>query len=75
MGHEARGERTMNACVYKKTEPELWTVGFYDPAGEWHSEGDHDSADAAAERVHWLNGGAPVAKGGTRLTLTRSPRR
>jgi hypothetical protein len=35
----------------------LWTVGFYDPAGKWHAETDHDNKEAAAERVHWLNGG------------------
>jgi len=22
--------------VYKRTEPELWTVGFYSPDGKWH---------------------------------------
>ena len=35
----------------------LWTVGFYGPSGEWNPESDHSSAEAAAERVHWLNGG------------------
>lgn len=43
--------------VYVKSEEYLWTVGFYDPNGNWHSEGDYDSAKEAAERVHWLNGG------------------
>ena len=43
--------------VYIKSEPELWTVGFYDPTGEWHAERDHGTIAEAAERVHWLNGG------------------
>lgn len=42
--------------VYVKSEPGLWTVGFYDPSGKWVAESDHTSADAAAARVHWLNG-------------------
>ena len=35
----------------------LWTVGFYDPKGEWHPESDHDSQLEASKRVAWLNGG------------------
>lgn len=42
--------------VYIKSEPQLYTVGFYDPAGKWHPESDHETREAAAERVHWLNG-------------------
>ncbi len=50
----------MTHYVYRKsTFPGewLWTVGFYDPKGEWHPESDHDNERAAAERVHYLNGG------------------
>lgn len=43
--------------VYIKSEPGLWTVGFYTPSGEWVPESDHKSEAKAAERVHWLNGG------------------
>ncbi len=43
--------------VYIKSEPSLWTVGFYDPDGNWHPESDHDSREEAAKRVHYLNGG------------------
>ena len=43
--------------LYIKSEPGLWTVGFYAPRGDWHAESDHDSAEAAALRVHYLNGG------------------
>lgn len=42
--------------VYIKSEPGLWTVGFYDPAGKWQPESDHDNKDDAAARVAWLNG-------------------
>jgi hypothetical protein len=34
----------------------LWTVGFYDSIGNWHPESDYDTPEAAAERVHYLNG-------------------
>lgn len=47
----------MTTYVYIRSEPHLWTVGFYDPDGKWHPESDHDSTDLAAERVHYLNGG------------------
>jgi hypothetical protein len=43
---------------YKQTEPFLYTVGFYDPDGRWHSDSDHGSKDEAAKRVHYLNGAA-----------------
>lgn len=43
--------------VYIQSEPHLWTVGFYDPAGKWHPDSDHNSRDEAARRVHYLNGG------------------
>jgi hypothetical protein len=34
----------------------LWTVGHYDPEGNWHAESDHEVAEEAAQRVAWLNG-------------------
>ena len=43
--------------VYKRTEPGLWTVGFYDPSGKWVPESDHGSPGEAAARVAYLNGG------------------
>jgi hypothetical protein len=55
--------------VYIKSEPELWTVGFFDPEGKWIAESDHESEGAAADRVHWLNGGhgcSSNAGGGSR---------
>jgi len=44
--------------VYIKSEPYLYTVGFYDPKGVWHPESDHDNTEEAAKRVHYLNGGS-----------------
>ncbi len=42
--------------VARQTEPELWTVGHYDPSGEWHPESDHDCEADASDRVAVLNG-------------------
>lgn len=44
--------------VYIKSEPRLWTVGFYRPDGTWEPESDHSSIEEAVDRVHYLNGGA-----------------
>jgi hypothetical protein len=41
--------------VYIKSEPSLWTVGFYDPKGKFQPESDWPSIDEAATRVHWLH--------------------
>ena len=49
--------------VYTKSQnedPPLWTVGFYNPQGEWVPESDHTSKDDAAARVAWLNGSWPM---------------
>jgi hypothetical protein len=50
-------ERLTMAYVYIRGEPGLWTVGFFDPAGHWHADSDHDEAEMAARRCAWLNGG------------------
>lgn len=42
--------------VYIKSEPGIYTVGFYNN-GKWEPESDHASVAEAAFRVHWLNGG------------------
>ncbi len=42
--------------VYIKSEPNLWTVGFYDPLSNFCPESDHDNQHDAAERTAWLNG-------------------
>jgi len=50
-------EQTPSVYVYKQSEPQLWTVGYYDPTGKFVPESDHSHPDDAAWRVHWLNGG------------------
>ena len=42
--------------VYIRSEPHLWTVGFYDPNGKWHTDSDWSNRKDAAKRVHYLNG-------------------
>lgn len=51
--------------LYRQTETPaeapphgLFTVGYYAPDGTWTAESDHGTADEAAARVHYLNGGA-----------------
>jgi hypothetical protein len=43
--------------IYIQSEPQLWTVGFYDPSGKFQPESDHATPEEAAKRVHYLNGG------------------
>ena len=47
----------MSGYVYISFESGLWTVGFYRPDGKFEPEGDYPNPDAAAARVHYLNGG------------------
>ena len=47
--------------VYIRSEPGLWTVGFYTPDGKFEPESDHSNTEEAARRVAWLNGG-PLEK-------------
>ncbi len=42
--------------VYIQSEPNLWTVGFYNPDGKWNPESDHGTREEAAARVAYLNG-------------------
>jgi len=48
----------MTQYVYQSFEKGLWTVGFYDPQGNWHPESDHETPDRAAARVAYLHGNA-----------------
>jgi hypothetical protein len=58
----------VTAWVYKQvaraTEnwADMWVVGYYDPDGVWEPESDHVTAEAAAARVHYLNGGDSVPR-------------
>ena len=47
----------MGSYVYIRSEPGLYTVGFYKPDGAWNPESDHNNTAEAAKRVHYLNGG------------------
>ncbi|MFB4306967.1 hypothetical protein [Actinomadura sp. GTD37] len=46
--------------VYIRSEPGLWTVGFYRPDGRFEPESDHGSTEEAAARVALLNGDQAV---------------
>lgn len=46
--------------VYTHSEPGCYTVGFYAPDGGWNPESDHSDKEAAAARVHYLNGGSGI---------------
>ena len=50
----------MSGYVYLRSEPRLWTVGFYAPDGTWTPESDHGSSEDAAQRTAWLNGDASM---------------
>ena len=43
--------------IYIRSEPRLWTVGFYAPDGKFHPDSDHADPMDAAKRCAWLNGG------------------
>jgi hypothetical protein len=45
--------------TYVRSEPELWTIGSLGPDGKWAPESDHGTAEEAARRCAWLNGGDP----------------
>jgi len=55
----------MAGFVYLRSEPGLWTVGFYTPAGEWIAESDRDHTTDAGTRVAYLNGGANARSNAT----------
>jgi len=56
--------------VYKRTEANLWTVGYHAPDGTWNTDSDHPSSDAAARRTAWLNGDEPAEAEGWPSTST-----
>lgn len=43
--------------VYLQSEPNLYTVGFFNPSDEFTTESDWGTKEEAAERVNYLNGG------------------
>lgn len=48
----------MSSWIYIRSEPGLYTVGFFEPGGKWHAESDFNDQGEAAARVHYLNGGS-----------------
>ena len=45
--------------VYISKDRGVYTVGFYDPQGNWHEDVEFVTKDDAAHRVNFLNGGTP----------------
>lgn len=54
---------------YILSDPGLWTVGFEDQSGKWHTDSDHDAKDDAVNRVAFLNGGGGKDNLFTKLEL------
>jgi hypothetical protein len=48
--------------VYIESQKGVFTVGFYDPQKKFRPDSDHETAESAAARVHYLNGGTTDAK-------------
>ncbi len=55
--------------VYIRSEPGVFTVGFYAPDGSWQAESDHRTPGEAAARVAWLNGGGMERREARVVTL------
>lgn len=51
----------MSVWVYRaplvSNRGDPFVVGHYSPSGIWEAESDHTTAEEAAKRVHYLNGG------------------
>ena len=45
------------AWVYWKSEPQLWTVGYFEPDGTKYPADDFSSEQEARDECHYLNGG------------------
>lgn len=58
----------MSGYYYRKSEPGLWTAGHMD-GGRFEPESDHESEEAAARRVHFLNGGSAPSASNEQLAL------
>jgi hypothetical protein len=46
----------MWVVIYSPTD-RIWTVGHYDPQGNWHALQDCDTSVEAARFIHYLHGG------------------
>ena len=52
MAGKSRESWATEMWVYMRSEPGLFTTGYYDPKGVWHHDMDFDSKDKATERIH-----------------------
>ncbi|MBW7572152.1 hypothetical protein [Caproiciproducens faecalis] len=43
--------------IYQKSEPGVWSVGYYTLSGTWQQESKWNSAAEAMEHAHSLNEG------------------
>ena len=50
----------MSNWIYWRSEPGIWTVGVRNN-NYCTTDSDHDNRDAAAKRVHFLNGGCDAS--------------
>lgn len=62
VGEHPEGLRRRPTWVYVRSEPNLFTVGFYALDDKWHSDSDHDTKESAAEKVNFLNGNCEITK-------------
>ncbi len=52
----------MTHFVYIRSEPQLWTTGFYKPDGTWEPDDDFPSPGQAGNRAAFLNGAGSIEK-------------
>lgn len=55
--------------LYRRTAEFTWSVGYFDPDGDWHQDSTHSTPGCAARRVHWLNGDNSDLPAADRLAL------
>ncbi|MEV0766549.1 hypothetical protein [Nocardia sp. NPDC050435] len=51
----------MSYVYIRQRSERLFTVGFYEPNGDWNPESDHGNREDAVARVNLLNGGCGCA--------------
>jgi hypothetical protein len=44
-------------AIVRTPGDQLYTVGYYNPRGEFVAHRDFETSDDAARFIHWLNGG------------------
>jgi len=46
----------MYVYLHTESNPDLWTVGFYNPEGKFIPESDHSDKEEAFKRTAYING-------------------